>query len=131
MSQLGRRIAIHAGLSQDDEELFDLGMVVGAGNVPTWDAIRHMRGRIVATAVIAGWVVVEHKGKKIILTEYGQWLPGLGVREIVANSRWAYGPVCWVPTNLKRLPEPLLVRGRQGLWNVDPKMEDEIIEQSG
>ena len=44
-------------------------------------------------------------------------------------SRYAFGPWCWVLENVQRLPEPVTVSGKQGLWNLPPDVVAAIKRQ--
>lgn len=45
------------------------------------------------------------------------------------DHRHSLGPVCWVLTNVKRLPRPVPCRGAQGLWNLPTDVYGDVRAQ--
>lgn len=45
------------------------------------------------------------------------------------RDEWAFGPMCWVMANPRKLATPIPIRGRLGLWNIDTGKTDMILSQ--
>jgi activating signal cointegrator 1 len=48
---------------------------------------------------------------------------------IQRRSRHAIGPYCWVLDNVQRLEQPIVIPGKQGLWNIPDEVADLITQQ--
>lgn len=104
-SLVGKRIAIHAGLSWDERFPGDLARDLGElaeklGIVKPSDL---PRGAIVGTAIVVGYV----QDVKMISVD---------------QERWFSGPIGWILSDRKALPEPIPCRGSQGLWEVPEEL---------
>jgi hypothetical protein len=99
---VGVDIAIHAGKTLDEDAL--LAMQVGSylpdrGDAPEADQLA--RGAVVAVA------------RLFAATRY----PAMVQSQLGAGQlRWFNGPVGWLLSDVRRLPEPVPCRGAQGLW---------------
>ncbi len=129
-SILDRRIAIHAGVAprtaadikrQEDDFLW---IWQHAGILPGTGSMGPDYGCIVAVATVIGWV----DGAKRTLT-HGSLHASEAVFHAGIDSRWFQGPFGWLLHDRRALPEPIPARGRQGLWDVHPEIEAEIMRQ--
>lgn len=95
---VGRRIAIHAGRTFDE----DVARQVMGRWLERDDLVhraRRQRGVVVCLARVVG--VVE-----------------------VSDDPWFVGPYGWVLEDVMRLTKPVKARGRQGLWDLTPDEEE-------
>ncbi len=46
--------------------------------------------------------------------------------DLLAGHQHAHGPWCWLLKEIVRLPQPLTVRGAQGLWDLPPLAAREL-----
>lgn len=44
--------------------------------------------------------------------------PGITINDVL-NHKHAEGPWCWVLANVRKLAEPIVCSGKQGLWDID------------
>lgn len=127
-SILGKRIAIHAGAmpgtvaefkrrGDDHRAIWQLaGKIAGTGLMGV------DYGAVVAVATVIGWV----EGRTVISA------PDYEAEAVChdgAESRWFQGPIGWLLHDVRTLAEPIPMRGRQGLWNVHPEVEAEVMRQ--
>jgi hypothetical protein len=98
---LGRRIAIHAGMTYDEDgESWAIERLPYARSSRIVMNSRDTRGAIVATAVVQ---------------EFIQRRPRAAPARI---SDWWCGPVGWVLRDVCKLEVPIQCKGAQGLWTV-------------
>lgn len=45
------------------------------------------------------------------------------------ENRWALGPHCWLLNNARLIQNPIFTRGRQGLYQLDTDIEDQLLRQ--
>lgn len=112
-------IAIHAAM-KDPCKLPLLGMEamerivreeIDAGHCPPWAVMP--RGAVIATAELVNvWHITTHQP--------GTTTPRLGdyvlTEKELALGGWGPGRYAWELANVKILPEPIPVKGKQGLW---------------
>lgn len=129
-SILGKRIAIHAGAMPATVAEFKRR---GDDHRAIWQLVGRMAGQglmgpdygaVVAVATVIGWV----DGRDNTLTHSTQHA-GEAVFHAGSGSRWFQGPFGWLLHDVHTLAEPIPVRGRQGLWDVHPEIEAEIMRQ--
>lgn len=132
-------IAIHAAV-KDPCKLLPLGkgaferfvqQEIDAERCPSWWLMP--RGKIIATAELVNvWHIVYHPGPDVDKARHidigaesmttGKHDPHFGdyfvptEREIVLGD-WTPGRYAWELANVKMLPEPIPIKGKQGLWN--------------
>ena len=120
--KIGDVFAIHAAVrpwSQDDA--VDVAELV-------------FRGRKPAPAPFGEVVTYRHwfeyldatKGKVLAVARLGGFLDAKPEGD---QGRWWCGPVAWVLEDVRRLPEPIAVKGAQGLWNLPPEVEAAALAQ--
>ncbi len=102
---VGKRIAIHAGKKADlvsgAGQVFNAGASVGLwpNDSAAWK-FREIRGAIIGTAVVAGFVT--------------------DARTLSPSQRpWFFGPIGWVLEDRQALAEPVPCRGALGLWKIN------------
>lgn len=92
------------------------------------------RGAVIATAELVdvfdiceiGGVIVAEKQKRIS-KERVDFLRITPTEQEIAFGDWRLGRYAWQLANVRLLPEPIFVKGKQGLWNwEDPQIEEEI-----
>ena len=112
-------IAIHAAM-KDPTKLPLLGKEaferivreeICAGRCPSWCFMP--TGKVIATAELVNvWRIVHHPGT---------YIPRLGDYFVPKKETdlgdWTPGRYAWELANVKFLPEPIPVKGKQGLWN--------------
>lgn len=134
-------IAIHAAmkdpnkLSLLDKEALEriVREEIDAGRCPTWNLMP--RGAVIATAELVNvWHIVHHPGLDVnkakhinigaeSLTEdkhdpyFGDYF--VPTDKEIALGDWTPGRYAWELVNVKILPEPILIKGKQGLWNFE------------
>jgi hypothetical protein len=114
----GQRLAIHAGKSLDEEAC--IALYAEGYSMPA--AVHH--GAIVATARVLGVVTETLKSGLVVesvLEEPPAWVLS------PKNRVWFCGPVGWILDEVAVLREPVTVRGAQGLWNVPPEVERQVL----
>jgi hypothetical protein len=95
-SIIGERIAIHATQRRYNPNKDPWGIEKVWPDCPRPDELVY--GAILATAKVSAIVRITHP--------------------LVSGNPWAFGPYCWVLTDIKKLPEPIVCKGKQRLWNV-------------
>jgi hypothetical protein len=113
-SVVGRRIWIHAGKTYDADGAVTCGL---RGFAPAEATLP--RGALIGDARLAGYVYRRAHGYRLV----GQ----APHAEDLMNSLWWVGPCGWVLDDVRELPAPRAVRGRQGLWAVDPALHVELV----
>lgn len=121
----GKRIAIHAGKSLDEEVVSDLL----EDCLFDFASYKHFPGHILCTARVSG--VIKTGGifigpERIDAAWFGRE-PELTDRyhfEWLAPQQ--YG---WVLTDVRRLAEPVEVRGHQGVWIIDDEIRERMEER--
>ena len=98
-SILGKRIAIHAGKTNDHRAL---AVLRSEGKLPACDI---PTGCIVATCIVQGYVT-----------------PGGDTPIPPGQVYWYSGPFAWILTDVQTLLEAIPCRGMQGLWDVPPEI---------
>ena len=129
-SLLGQRFAIHAGLAW------------GAARFP-WptDVPRIARsecefGCVVGVATLLGWFLAK-PGQDLCYGLAPKTLDAVHDQAVFIRliglpaTRWWLGPVGWLLGKVQRLPEPILCRGYQKLWNLPKEIESQVLEQLG
>lgn len=139
-------IAIHAA-AKDPNKLPLLGKEaferivreeIRAGRCPTWCSMP--TGKVIATAELVNvWHIVYHVGENVeevrkapIIAEsmtedkhapdfYDHIVP---TKKEMALGDWTPGRYAWELANVKILPEPIPIKGKQGLWNFEIQKED-------
>ena len=97
------------------------------------------RGAIIATAELVNvWRIVEHPGTNVDAAKNipigaeslttDKHAPDFGdyfvpTEQEMAFGDWRPGRYAWELQNVKLLPEPVPVKGKQGLWNWEPGEE--------
>lgn len=138
-------IAIHAAM-KDPFKLPLLGKEferivrheIEADRCPTWCFMP--RGKVIATAELVNvWHIVYHPGPDVnrarhidigaeSLTEdkhdphFGDYF--VPTDKEIALGDWTPGRYAWELANVKILPEPIPIKGKQGLWNFEIPKED-------
>lgn len=120
-SVLGRRIAIHAGVQYDkqgaafiDRALIADGHVHRAPASEKWPG-----GVVVGTVLVQGWIT---KADRCGVTE--------DEAKRLRDSRWYQeGAVGWVLREPVRLPQPVLCRGMQSLWELPTRVAEQVLAQ--
>ncbi|HEY3265533.1 MAG TPA: hypothetical protein VGM37_01305 [Armatimonadota bacterium] len=103
---IGQRIAIHAGLRFDEADEWSILRLLDRESLV--DA--HVHGAIVAVAQVDDFVTNPF--------------------DVTADQRpWFCGPVGWVLSNVRALPEPVPCRGAQGLWPVPADVAARVMER--
>lgn len=134
-------IAIHAAmkdpnkLSLLDKEALEqiVREEINAGRCPTWSLMP--RGAVIATAELVNvWHIVTRPaldmdnardidiaGESMVGNKvdelFGRYF--VPTRKEIALGDWTPGRYAWELTNVKILPEPIPVKGKQGLWNFE------------
>lgn len=133
VSLWGQPLAIHRATPFDPEgwdfcyrTLNDAGRIDQPLSVP-----RRPKPRgIVGVVTVVGFVEV---GPDKTLRRWN----GLSTRfgrseaEALAASPWTFGPFGWALVDVHALPTPIAVGGHQGLWNLDPRTEEDVRRQLG
>ncbi|MFW6031671.1 MAG: hypothetical protein ACOC9T_03680 [Myxococcota bacterium] len=114
---IGKPLAIHAGLRWDREGYLWMKEQLGI-DAGTY----HWRGHVVAVATLAGYVWPPSPGP------FRAVPPRPDIRSAAA-SPWCVGPVGWVLSDVVPLPVPVHCKGRQGLWQLPPYVEDDVRRQ--
>lgn len=116
-SIIGQRIAIHAGKKWDEDAARLVGNVCGLDGLPP----ESRDEGIVGTARVVGVVEVNRSGPARMALTAGEWnlWP-------VVNRIWFSGPIGWLLNDVRALPMPIPVRGRQGLWSVPPPIDTRL-----
>ena len=105
-----------------------------AGRCPKWGTIPF--GAVIATAELVNvWRIVYNIGENVeevrrvpVIAEsmaedkrdpyFGDYL--VPTEKEIALGDWTPGRYAWGLANVKILPEPIPVKGKQGLWNFEP-----------
>ncbi len=99
ISQIGKRIALHAAKSWDDDAV-GFFLRLGIDNFPA-------RKDLYPSGVIVGVATIDR-----VRTCTEDERP----RDIAPEQqRWAFGPFCWVLEDVRELPTAIPFRGAQGL----------------
>jgi hypothetical protein len=108
-------LAIHAGKRYDREAADSIDEIFGL--IPAHESDRVRAGAVVGVVQLVGWI---HEGPTACVTEH----PGISHEDAVAltESDWFYGPYAWVFENAVEI-EPVPCRGAQGLWTLEPRVE--------
>lgn len=111
---------------------------IDAGRCPEWCFMP--TGAVIATAELVNvWHIVYHPGPNVdkarhidigaeSMTEdkhdphFGDYFVPTD-KEIILGD-WTPGRYAWELANVKALPEPIPVKGKQGLWNFEIQKED-------
>ncbi len=123
-SVLGQRIAIHAGKKWNAEYALWARRVSKYDSVcekHIYAAIRKASGitaAIVSTAVVSGWY--DKRDGSCGWTD-----PATSV-SFIKDDPWFQGPVGWLLTDFKQLPEPIPCKGALGLWRVPEEIERQL-----
>lgn len=120
-AMVGKRIAIHAAKSWDDKCVYKImGDTVTPIGFFQRLGITHapVRYDLYAASMIVGVATIGR-----VVTDVGT----LSDRQ----SRWFFGEFGWVLTDRRKLQNPILCGGKQGLWTVDPIIEALIEGQLG
>lgn len=99
-SIIGQRIAIHAGKKWDEDGWLFIADYFGFTLTP------EVRDEgIVGTARVTGYLTGS----------------------VFDPDPWLFGPIGWVLDDVRALPMPIPVRGRQGLWRVPPPIARQLV----
>lgn len=139
------QIAIHAAmkdpckLSLLDKKALErvVWEEIDAGRCPGWCLMP--RGAVIATAELVDvWHIVHHPGPNVdtamhidigaeSMTEdkhdphfYDYFVP---TEKEIALGDWTPGRYAWELANIKMLPKPIPIKGKQGLWNWEEGVE--------
>lgn len=120
---IGQRIAIHAGKRYDPEWATMIRNSFGL-EVPPKSEIA--LGAVVAVATFTA-CIDEARLHDLKIAD----MKALGLREdqLDALHDWFSGPYGFIVADVCKLSEPVPCRGFQGLWNLPPEIEKEILEQ--
>lgn len=134
-------IAIHAAKQVDDvgylcSPLKTLEWLTASGITPRILHEELPRGAVIATAeLVRIWKIVFHPGTDVDKAKHiriGAESLTLDVHapdfndyivpteKEISFGMWTPGNYAWELQNIKILPEPIPVKGRQGLWNWEP-----------
>lgn len=120
-SQVGKRIALHAGKVFDSEVLdafWDGKFSDAARRCPGRGEGCHPQG-IVGVATITGHF------------RYDGGPTGNALFALQRDSVWAFGPRCWVLDNVIPLPTAIPCPGALGMWDVPAHVLARVNEQLG
>ncbi len=86
-------------------------------------------GQLHPTGIVGAFFVIgafEHAPGKLPIER--QWVGNLSVPEVSKGlqSPYAFGPWCWVVSEVIKFPNAIPCKGRQGLWNVPDEIEREL-----
>lgn len=109
---IGRRIAIHAGLTWDAGAHIALQRMLGLDAGPPGRSSLPL-GAVVGTAIVAGWF--DSSGD------------AYGVQPQY-RSPWYQGAVGWVLRDARPTTAPIPIRGHQGLWEVPQCVADAALK---
>jgi len=119
-------IAIHAGLKDPYITLrgecltivYPIFEALGLSKANKKSELRSLpRGAVIATAELMGcWRITANDGKRACMLHLPNGNPCVSGNELLFGD-WTPGRYAWEFANMVILPEPILVRGRQGLWN--------------
>jgi hypothetical protein len=100
---IGKRIAIHSGQREDTDALPFIYNAMSPQPQSIFECIVILNGikEVDYKGAIIGTVIIER------CCRYRQ-----------VSSKWAEGPYCWLLEDPIILPEPILCKGAQGLWEV-------------
>lgn len=120
LEHVGQRLAIHAGLRMDDEAAREFYPLRRPGNLP--------RGAVVAVATLRSAFQVNRHQFHSYMTGVSVAVPGevrgphprSGDYPLVDKfGDWTRGRWIWMLSDVKALPEPVTMRGMQGVWPMD------------
>jgi hypothetical protein len=120
LSQVGRRIAIHAGKRIVPDEWAGASEIKPDLRRLPLSAVSY--SAIVAVVTLAGFVRVEQ----------GEIVQRAGTASRTynpASDPWFFGPIGWLFEDVVKLPEPIPCRGAQQLWFVQRQMVGQIKRQ--
>lgn len=112
---IGRQLALHAGSRWHQE---------GAEFIEEQTGIRYSNEGCPRGAIVGVGVVDRYFRRE----EFALFKGDDVQRDPLYRSPWAFGPYCWVLRDVVELAEPVPCNGAQGLWNVPPKIADEVRE---
>lgn len=115
---VGQYIALHASKSKDQDEWLE-AWYIADGCVPKFANLP--LGAIVATALVKGYVVINDMGGVEEQTK-------AAANYYLSTDPWFFGPVGWLLSDVRKLPQPIPCKGALGLWEV-PADIVEIIKQ--
>ncbi|MES1164176.1 MAG: hypothetical protein ABUR63_00345 [Verrucomicrobiota bacterium] len=108
---IGKRIAIHAGLTFDDAGRATAQVILRETGFDPFDGalwqLAQVKGSIVGTAVVSDWASRDTP---------------LRCAEEILLSPWFFGPFGWLLTDRKPLPAPVPCRGAQKLWRLPAEL---------
>ena len=103
---IGEKIALHASKGLASKESIGVASKISGVNL---SVVNSVRGAIVATAVVEGWLWHLHLNS---MTE--------------TERKWFAGPFGWVLTEVKKLETPVICRGHLGLWGIPQEVEEKM-----
>lgn len=108
LHMVGQRIALHSSARVEQGEMVACRRICLDPLPHTTDLVT---GAIIATAVIAGYVIVDDE-KRISHQFYytSNYEP--------RTDPWFFGPVGWLLTSVQKLAEPIPCKGALRLWEV-------------
>lgn len=108
LHMIGQRIALHASARIEQGEMTACRRICLDPLPHTMDLTT---GAIVATAVVAGYVIVDDENK---ISHQFYYTSNYEPR----TDPWFFGPVGWLLTSVQKLAEPISCKGALGLWDV-------------
>lgn len=100
---IGKRLAIHSGLTYDEDGADWIQLNFGHLSVPEKAEMRDWAGHIVGLVTLTGFF----KAGQLDLLNRPR-----------GRDAWAFGPWCWEVSDPVKLQRPVRVRGAQKLWRV-------------
>ena len=121
---LGKRIAIHAGKTWNEEHYrwaVDLAREVDTRKI--LDAMRiatTTKGCIVSTALVIGWY--DNRNNEASNQFH---------RKLIQRSPWFNGPVGWLMGDVRKTKKPIPCKGMMGLWTIPSDIEQLLKSEPG
>lgn len=99
-----------------------------AATWPAWYRLSRITSAVIGVAKVARMIDMtrpnpdRNDGRWITDREHGDATFG-------DQSRWAFGPICYVLRDIVALPTPVPCRGFQGFWTLPPDVEAAVLAQ--
>lgn len=128
LDHVGQRLAIHAGRNMDDDAAREFYPHRKPGYLP--------RGAVVAVATlrcafqVKGYQWDMRLARKIAMPGHvvGPWPKLRDYPDVDSFGDWSRGRWIWMLSDVKALPEPVTMRGWQGVWTMEPDKEQMVLE---